>query len=264
MANVESLSEALEELKEMHAGAKHPRVAEMLAKGLADVQEKLAAAVAEAAAAEERAAAQQAEAAAAKAKEEAAKAKQEADAAAAKKAKEEADAKAAKKKEEEEAAAAAKAAKKKEEKAQQEAAGGAEDFATKGGLIIRGEVSVAMKKVKLGGRNPKPTAVVLKFDAEKRLCVDDVFEDCSLDDVQEDLGEVDPRYIFYAYVKTMPDGRVKTPLAFIFFTPTKASPQKGMEYARWKNEVLKVYDIGKTYEVRDHDDLNQEWFDEVS
>eukprot|EP01062_Namystynia_karyoxenos_P058522 TRINITY_DN50051_c0_g1_i1.p1 TRINITY_DN50051_c0_g1~~TRINITY_DN50051_c0_g1_i1.p1 ORF type:complete len:276 (+),score=107.17 TRINITY_DN50051_c0_g1_i1:83-829(+) len=247
---VDALRAAVAELEGMLGEAKHPRVTELLQGGVQKLRDELTAA--EAAAADR-------------------KAQEEAEAAAAQQAAAERAAAAAKAKAEKEKKEQEEKERKEREKAEKAAAKAAaaaapgEDITTKSGLTIKGEVSQAMKKLKFGGRDPKPTAVLLGIDKEGLTVVlDQVIEDAKIEDIQEEMPDIEPRYIFYSYTKTMPDGRVKTPLVFIFYSPSCAPAHKSMAATRWKTEVGKCFDVTKTLEVRDVDDFTQEWFDEVS
>eukprot|EP00756_Hemistasia_phaeocysticola_P017992 Hpha_TRINITY_DN15567_c0_g3::TRINITY_DN15567_c0_g3_i1::g.106564::m.106564 len=243
---VQDLEAGVGEIEAFLKEAKHPKVTEKLQAALEQLKSELEAAKKERAAAEE---------ARRVADEEAARAKSEREAQQAAKEKAAQEAK--------EAAKAAAEAKKAEKEAAKNAE--AEDFTTAGGLLIKADVAQAMKKLKLGGKNPKPVCALLKISKEgTTLELDDVLEDCSIDDIQEELPEIEPRYVFFAYIKTMPDGRMKTPLVFIYYSPAKAPAQKSMAATRWKNEVSKQFEVGKSLEVRDSEDFTQEWFDTVS
>eukprot|EP01060_Flectonema_neradi_P025799 TRINITY_DN3462_c0_g1_i1.p1 TRINITY_DN3462_c0_g1~~TRINITY_DN3462_c0_g1_i1.p1 ORF type:complete len:231 (+),score=67.71 TRINITY_DN3462_c0_g1_i1:51-743(+) len=176
-----------------------------------------------------------------------------------------------KKKEANEAARAAKEAE--EEEARKQKAAEREEKkkvkcsgrTTKGGLVIEAEAAEYLHKMKTLGRNAKDTACLTEIASDgATLKFVDFLEDTTIEDIADELTELDPKFIFYSYTKTMPDGRVKTPLVFIFYSPQKAPPKKLMAATKWKLEVSKEYELVKTLEIRDLDDFDQDWFDSVS
>eukprot|EP01063_Lacrimia_lanifica_P004055 TRINITY_DN1226_c0_g1_i1.p1 TRINITY_DN1226_c0_g1~~TRINITY_DN1226_c0_g1_i1.p1 ORF type:complete len:241 (+),score=131.75 TRINITY_DN1226_c0_g1_i1:46-768(+) len=234
---VESLRADVEELEGFVAEAQQSEVKKLLQKDLDRLRREYESAV------------EDEEAAAAKA-EKAAKKKAEAEAAAAAAAEAEAEKKAAKKAEKDAAKAAA--------------AGGA--ITTPNGLKITAECNAAMNKMKTGlGTKPKDTAFIAKIGKDgDTLEYVEWLDDADIEDIADELTELDPAFIFYTYKKVMPDGRLKTPLVFLFYSPQKAPAKKSMAATRWKQEVGKTYDVVKTLQVRDLDDFDQEWFDSVS
>eukprot|EP00754_Rhynchopus_humris_P016117 Rhum_TRINITY_DN14494_c36_g1::Rhum_TRINITY_DN14494_c36_g1_i1::g.93061::m.93061 len=140
------------------------------------------------------------------------------------------------------------------------------EVVTPGGLTITAKANNALKKLKSGlGRKAKDTAAICKITKDgKTFELEEWLNGASIEDITDELHEMEPRYIFYSYSKVMPDGRLKTPLLFLYYSPQKAPPKKSMETTRWKNEVSKVFEIVKTFEVRDLEDFTQEWFDSIS
>eukprot|EP01064_Diplonema_japonicum_P010663 TRINITY_DN1789_c0_g1_i2.p1 TRINITY_DN1789_c0_g1~~TRINITY_DN1789_c0_g1_i2.p1 ORF type:complete len:256 (+),score=93.22 TRINITY_DN1789_c0_g1_i2:48-770(+) len=232
-----SLKADLKELEGFLDKAENDRVIKMLSADVEKIREELA-------------------------KEEAAAAKKEKDAEDAALKKKEAEKQAEEQaRKEAEAAAAKKATQQKAFSSNPEGA-----MTTKGGMNITAEASARMSKIKSGlGRNAPNTAAIMKIGKDgKTFEFEEWLDDCDIEDITDELTELDPKYIFYSYNKTMPDGRLKTPLIFIYYSPQKAPPKKSMEATRWKNEVSKHFEIVKTLEVRDLEDFDQEWFDSLS
>ncbi|KAI2656542.1 Glia maturation factor gamma [Labeo rohita] len=69
-------------------------------------------------------------------------------------------------------------------------------------------------------------------------------------------------YIVYSYKLTHGDGRVSYPLCFIFSSPVGCKPEQQMMYAGSKNRLVQSADLTKIFEVRNPDDLTEEWLKE--
>lgn len=60
----------------------------------------------------------------------------------------------------------------------------------------------------------------MKVDRDKQLvCIDELIEDVSIEELQEHLPGHQPRYIAYSCRIEHKDGRISYPLCFIYFTP---------------------------------------------
>lgn len=104
---------------------------------------------------------------------------------------------------------------------------------------------------------------LVKVDREKQLvCVDEHIEDITIDDLQEQLPGHQPRYIVYSYKMIHDDQRVSYPMCFIFYTPRDSQIELQMMYAGTKRALAREADLTKTYEIRELDELTEEWLRE--
>ena len=55
------------------------------------------------------------------------------------------------------------------------------------------------------------------------------------------------------------DGRVSYPLCFIFSTPSGCKMEMRMMYAGSKLHLVKVAELQHVYEIRDLEELTEEW-----
>ncbi|KAK2831128.1 hypothetical protein Q7C36_016214 [Tachysurus vachellii] len=100
-------------------------------------------------------------------------------------------------------------------------------------------------------------AILMKIDMEKQLVIlEEEYEDISLDDLREELPEL------YSYKLTHSDGRVSYPLCFIFSSPVGCKPEQQMMYAGSKNRLVQSAELTKVFEIRNADDLSEEWLKE--
>ena len=58
------------------------------------------------------------------------------------------------------------------------------------------------------------------------------------------------------------DGRVQYPLILIFVSPNGGAPRQMMAYSGSRNQFRDSSKISKVFDVRDLEDLTQEWLDE--
>ncbi|KAK3923345.1 Glia maturation factor gamma [Frankliniella fusca] len=127
---------------------------------------------------------------------------------------------------------------------------------------ISDEVREAMKKFRFRKHNNN-AALVLKVEREKQLiCVEDLFEDISLEDLRESLPGHQPRYVVYSYRMEHDDGRVSFPLCFIYITPRDSQMELQVMYAGSKLALQKEADLTRVYEVRELEELTDEWLQE--
>lgn len=60
----------------------------------------------------------------------------------------------------------------------------------------------------------------VKVDREKQqVCVDEMLDDVTLEELREILPGHQPRYVIYCCKMEHGDGRVSFPMCFIYFTP---------------------------------------------
>jgi len=103
----------------------------------------------------------------------------------------------------------------------------------------------------------------MKVDREKqKICVDDLLEDVSLDDLRESLPGHQPRFVVYSYRMEHADGRVSYPMCFIYITPRDSQMELQIMYAGTKLALQKEADLTRVYEVRELDELTEQWLQE--
>ncbi|KAL7876814.1 hypothetical protein AOLI_G00014100 [Acnodon oligacanthus] len=105
-------------------------------------------------------------------------------------------------------------------------------------------------------------AIIMKIDKDRQLVIlDEEHEDISPDDLKDELPERQPRYpSLYKYQHD--DGRVSYPLCFIFSSPVGCKPEQQMMYAGSKNKLVQTVELTKVFEIRNTEDLTEEWLRE--
>lgn len=112
-------------------------------------------------------------------------------------------------------------------------------------------------------KNETNAALIMKVDREKqRICIDDLLEDVSVDDLRETLPGHQPRFVVYSYRMEHGDGRVSFPMCFIYITPRDSQIELQIMYAGTKLALQKEADLTRVYEVRELDELTEEWLKE--
>lgn len=100
----------------------------------------------------------------------------------------------------------------------------------------------------------------VKVDREKQqIIIDEKLEDIAVEDLQECLPGHQPRFIVLSYRRKHSDGRLSYPLCFIFFTPRDSHAELQMMYAGSKISLQQEADLMRAYEVRELEDLTEEW-----
>ncbi|KAF4089828.1 hypothetical protein AMELA_G00042630 [Ameiurus melas] len=144
-------------------------------------------------------------------------------------------------------------------------------------------------------------AIIMKIDKDRQLVVlDEEHEDVSPDELKDELPERQPRYplllflshththtlthtlthththshtavqwllnlntfVVYSYKYQHDDGRVSYPLCFIFSSPVGCKPEQQMMYAGSKNKLVQTVELTKVFEIRNTEDLTEEWLRE--
>lgn len=105
--------------------------------------------------------------------------------------------------------------------------------------------------------------ITVKVDREKQLvCVDELLDEISVDELQEQLPGHQPRYIVYSYKMVHDDKRISYPMCFIFYTPRDSQMELQIMYAGSKRALQREADLTRVYEVRELDELTEEWLRE--
>lgn len=104
---------------------------------------------------------------------------------------------------------------------------------------------------------------LVKVDREKQLvCVDELLDEISVDELQEQLPGHQPRYIVYSYKMVHDDNRISYPMCFIFYTPRDSQMELQIMYAGSKRALQREADLTRVYEVRELDELTEDWLRE--
>uniref|UniRef100_A0A671X4M7 Glia maturation factor n=1 Tax=Sparus aurata TaxID=8175 RepID=A0A671X4M7_SPAAU len=99
-------------------------------------------------------------------------------------------------------------------------------------------------------------AIVMKIDKDKQLVIlEEEHEIC-------ELSLAPGTFIVYSYKYQHDDGRVSYPLCFIFSSPVGCRPEQMMMYAGSKNKLVHTVQLSKVFEIRNTEDLTEEWLRE--
>ncbi|CAL8080429.1 unnamed protein product [Calicophoron daubneyi] len=103
-------------------------------------------------------------------------------------------------------------------------------------------------------------ALILKIDA-KTMSIEkeNLLVDTSLDTLSDELPSYEPRYVLLSYCYQKADGRIVYPYCMIFSTPEGCPPTLKMLYTASLSKVMERSEVGKVYELRDIEDLTDEW-----
>ncbi|EFC45493.1 cofilin [Naegleria gruberi] len=127
-------------------------------------------------------------------------------------------------------------------------------------IILGEEVLKEYKKVRLSS-SKSMVALILKIKKDDgSIIIDDKLEETNFDDLQTFLDDcnLQPRFIILSYAWQRSD-RVQYPLMSIFYTPKNANPYDQMMYSRLKLPLIRKLDVPRSYEIRDYEDLTEEW-----
>jgi hypothetical protein len=130
-------------------------------------------------------------------------------------------------------------------------------FSSDGDLVISDEIRKGFRKFKLS--SSACGAILYKLSKESKLELDEEMPDESFDDIQEELPEGSPRFVFVSFRVEKGDGRVLFPLVFVFYCPIVSPPKLRVMYTRFKNAIAKEFDVNKIVDLRDKDDFSEEW-----
>ncbi|CAI6346353.1 unnamed protein product [Macrosiphum euphorbiae] len=109
-------------------------------------------------------------------------------------------------------------------------------------------------------KTTKNAALIMKVDREKQqVCVDEMLDDVTLDELREILPGHQPRYIIYCCKMEHEDGRVSFPMCFIYFTPRDSHMELQIMYAGTKMALQREANLTRVYEVRELDEMTDEW-----
>jgi len=122
------------------------------------------------------------------------------------------------------------------------------------------EVLEKIKKFRFR-RGQDNAALLLKINMnDMQLVIEDELEEIeSIDELQNELPESQPRFLIYSCRYERSDGRVQYPLVFIFVSPSGGSGRQMMAYAGSRNQIRDACGITKVFEVRELEEMTQEW-----
>ncbi|XP_020804536.1 glia maturation factor beta [Drosophila serrata] len=127
---------------------------------------------------------------------------------------------------------------------------------------ISNEVLEELKKFRFS-KSKNNAALILKVDREKQSVVlDEFIDDISVDELQDTLPGHQPRYVIYTYKMVHDDQRISYPMCFIFYTPRDSQIELQMMYACTKSALQREVDLTRVYEIRELDELTEEWLRE--
>ncbi|XP_043474687.1 glia maturation factor beta [Leptopilina heterotoma] len=127
---------------------------------------------------------------------------------------------------------------------------------------IEDDVKDALKKFRFR-KSQTNAALILKVDKEKqKVCIDEFVEDIQMEEVQDLIPAHQPRYIVYSYKMEHSDGRVSYPMCFIFYTPRDIQMELQVLYAGMKLVLQREAELTKVFEVRELEELTEEWLKE--
>ncbi|KAK6013962.1 hypothetical protein OSTOST_20694, partial [Ostertagia ostertagi] len=91
-----------------------------------------------------------------------------------------------------------------------------------GNLVIC-EIPDDLKKELRAFRFSKSTSLnvlILKVNREsQQMILEETMEDCSIDDVREELPQQQPRFLLISYALSHSDGRTSYPMCLVFYSP---------------------------------------------
>ncbi|XP_046418024.1 glia maturation factor [Neodiprion pinetum] len=127
---------------------------------------------------------------------------------------------------------------------------------------IEDDVKEELKKFRFR-KNKNNAALILKVVRERqKICIDELLEDITIDELQDSLPGHQPRYIVYSYKMEHADGRLSYPMCFIYYTPRDSQMELQIMYAGTKLALQKEADLTRVYEVRELDELTEDWLKE--
>ena len=106
-------------------------------------------------------------------------------------------------------------------------------------------------------------AIVMKIDRDSMtLVADETFDDVSANDLRDELPERQPRFVVYSFPLSHDQGRVSFPMCLLFSTPRDCKTELQVMYAGSKLNLVKEAGLTKVFEIRDLEELTEEWLAE--
>ncbi|CAH8502703.1 unnamed protein product [Heterobilharzia americana] len=121
----------------------------------------------------------------------------------------------------------------------------------------------SLKKFKFRKCN-STVALILKIDKESlTLEIESILEDTTVENLKDCLPSHQPRYILLSYRYEKEDGRVSFPYCLLFSTPQGSPTNLKMLYAASLTTVTNKSEVTKVLELRDPEELSDEWLKET-
>lgn len=106
-------------------------------------------------------------------------------------------------------------------------------------------------------------AILMKIVKEKRLVVvDEEFEDCTVEQVRDELPDSQPRFLVYSYCYAHDDGRKSYPLCFVNISPEGCNPEQQMMYAGSMKALVNEVGLTKVFDIRNPEEFTEDWLRE--
>ncbi|KAK3609697.1 hypothetical protein CHS0354_017550 [Potamilus streckersoni] len=124
--------------------------------------------------------------------------------------------------------------------------------------------NVKQKMKKLRFRKEKNiAALLLNINKDSmQVVLEQEYEDCSIEELQQELPDHQPRFLIISYVYEHDDGRVSYPLCFVYCIPSGCKPEQRMMFAGSLQSVQQEMNMTKTFEIRSPEELTEEWLKE--
>lgn len=116
-----------------------------------------------------------------------------------------------------------------------------------------------LKRLKFGNKKAG-SAILMKIKVdEDMIVIDEEFDDCTTEELQEELPDCQPRYLVYSYVHNTSDGRTTYPLFVIYYKPSGCKTELLMRYAGCMQMICQLSGTEKRVELDNKEDFNDEW-----
>jgi len=127
---------------------------------------------------------------------------------------------------------------------------------------VDSELKETLKKFRFR-KAKENAAIILKIlPDDLKVVIDETLDDCSMEELVEELPAHQPRFVLYSYAYSHDDGRISYPLCFIFVSPQGCKPEFQMMYAGSKTNLVNEIQATKVFEVRSVEELTEEWLKE--
>eukprot|EP00041_Stephanoeca_diplocostata_P020643 m.465408 g.465408 ORF g.465408 m.465408 type:complete len:142 (-) comp21628_c0_seq10:130-555(-) len=123
-----------------------------------------------------------------------------------------------------------------------------------------GDDIIAVAKKLRFRKDKNNAAFIIKINMGEMKCeIEEELEDCSIEEVKDELPDFSPRYICLSYCYHHDDGRISFPLMFIYYCPGGVKPDHNMVYASVQPDLVQKTNMTKVFELRDSDDFDEDW-----
>ncbi|KAF2357013.1 Actin-depolymerizing factor domain [Trinorchestia longiramus] len=125
---------------------------------------------------------------------------------------------------------------------------------------ISSEVKEQLQKFRFR-RDTSNTAIILKVDPRAQTVVieEELTDLADVAELRDLIPDTQPRYVLLSWRICHSDGRVSFPMAFLFTTPRDCEPKLQMMYSGSYNHLIAECGLTKVFQMRDLDELNEEW-----